>query len=156
MSGEEMARGTDENRLTGRNVSDNFKTEGRDGHAFTGDDVFRRSACFPLTVNQRSNAVWVPEGEQTVARNDGHTGIASTDTLVNGGDGSEDGFDVDVWITFDAKRRRAFTEFNSKSVQEQFRVARGVDVAHAFVSEMYGQFIRVGEVAVVGQGNTVR
>ena len=150
-----MAGGTDEHRFSGQHVPNDLKAQSRDGDAFTGHNVFRLAVRFTLAIDQRTNAVRVPERQQAVAGNHRYTRVATADSLVDCADGTKNRLDVHVGLPFNSQSAASLSQFNGERIQQQLGIAGRVDVSHAIVPQETAQFLSIGQVAVVGKSDAV-
>ena len=110
---------------------------------------------FSFPVHEGTDSVGVPEGKKAVSGDDRHTSVAASYAIVDRSNRTEHRFDVHVRVPLNVEGRASLAEFNRQSVQQQLGVACGVDVSHAFVAQIATEFLSVGQVPVVGQGDAV-
>ena len=102
----------------------------------------------PGADNQGTDAVGVPEAEDSESRNHGRASEASDAPLVHAREGSEDIFRVDT-------RLAGLVELVGENVEHQLAVALGVDVTVGGVVEICPKFFGVDEVSIVSEADTV-
>ena len=100
------------------------------------------------TDDQRTNAVGVAKTQDAVADNHRDHGIAAGATTVQRADRTEYVFRFEFTVLA--------LQFMRQHIQHQFRIGLRVQVAPVFLDQQPGQLPGIGEIAVVGQANTVR
>ena len=138
----------DEDRLTRGHIGDQGEVQGVEGDALGGDHVLDPVLARALAVDQGADAVGVAEAEDAEARDHGHGGIAPAAASMDPGHGAEQVAVVDAQFPLDL-------QLMGEDVEQDLRVRLGVDVAQVLHEEVALQVLGVGEIAVVGQDDSV-
>ncbi len=91
----------------------------------------------------------IAKSQHAMADDHGHNGIATAATAIERRHcGKEIG-------RRDARRADAL-QFRGQHIQQHFGIGIGVEVAAVFANDYFGEFPRIGQVAVVPEANAVR
>ena len=150
LTGKQLALLGDIHRFARRNVTQEFEAQGIQRHALRGNHIFGTAiAKVALAQHQRTNAVWIAEGNHTVTDNHRHAGVCTADLAVGRSNGSKD------IVCF----QRVVTEviqLAGEHVEQDFRIRGGVNVATFLFEQLFTQLMGVGQVAVMGKGDAIR
>ena len=134
--------------LARHDVAHQFETKLLQRDALGGNQVFRAVLAFAAADHHRPNAVRIAESQKAVAENQEHHRVGALTTLVYAAHRPEYGLGVHG-------PARSAQQFVRKHVQQEFAVGICVEIAAIAETHFAGQLAGVGEIAVVGQGDSV-
>ena len=150
LAGEELALLGDVHRFARRDIAQELKAQGIERHAFGSNHILGAAiANIAFAQHQRTDTVRVAEGDHTVTDNHRHAGVSATDLAVSRGNSGEDviGFQ---------RIMAEVVEFAGEDIQQDLGIRSGVDVAALLFEQFLTQFVRIGQVTVVGKRNAIR
>ena len=138
-----------QHRLARRQIRDQAEALHVQGHALRGDHVLE-SARLRLSppIDQWPNAERVAEADDADADDHGHRRVGALAAPMDAGHGLEHFLRAGL-------PSPGFAQLAGKQVQQHFRIAGGIDVVQILLLQFRPQRLRVGEIAVVRQGDAV-
>ena len=135
--------------LTRLDIPHKLKVKSVQGHALGGHHQFRTGFGIAHAEHHRPYAVRITKGHDTVTRYHRDRGVTAAATAMHALDR------VKYIVLVEAEASSLHLELVREYVQQDFRIRLGIDVAPVLGEQLTLQFLRVGQIAVVRQGDTV-
>ena len=150
LTGKQLALLGNIDRFTRRHIAQEFEAQGIQRHAFGGHHILGTTiANITFPQHQRADAVRIAERDHTVTDNHRHAGVGAADLTVGGGNRGKNVIRFQ-WVMTEV------IQLAGEDVEQDFRIGGGVDMAAFFFKQLLAQLVRVGQIAVMRQRNTIR
>ena len=135
--------------FTRGDIAHQLETEHVERNAFGGQHPFRTLRRLALPEHQRADAVRIAQAQQPMADDHGDDGVTAAAAPIHRADRGENVGRRDA-------RRTDALQLGGEHVEQDFRIGTGVEVAAILAFDDFGEFARVGEIAVVREADAVR
>lgn len=151
LPGKQLLFCRDVNRFARRDVAQEIEAKRiHQRHAFGCHDIFITPVCQrAFTNNQRTDAVGVAKRKQAVADYHADAGVGNANLLMARRYRREDAVRLQRVI-------RETIQLRGEDVKQDFRIGGGIDMAPSVFKQLFTQFVSVGQVTVVYQGDVAR
>ena len=133
----------------GRHVAHHVESQHVERDAFGRQHPLGALFGVALADHQRADAVRIAETQDAVADHHGDHGVAAPAAPVNGIGGGEN-------IGRRDARRADPLQFGREHVEQHFRIGSGIQMPAVLAHQHFGEFARIGQIAVVRRGRCRR
>ncbi len=139
----------DEYRFARRHIAHQLEREHVECDVLGGEHVLGTARRAALAEHERADAVRIAKAQDAVADHHGDDRITTAAAPIHGAHGCED-------IRRRHARRTDALQLGGEHVQQHFGIRLGIEVAPILANQNLGQFLRIGQIAVVGQADAIR